>query len=86
MTLYNAKSTSSPHEIIVTKFDDDFVPEDNSTYNVTRSTCTCPAGLRPTCRHRKMWPILMTLKDLGQFWDYDKEQVVKGPESQDAEA
>lgn len=81
MTYYNSKSGASASEIIVTKFDDDFHPvtshEGIASYTTTRDTCTCPAGHRPTCRHRQMWPILMTIKDLYQFYDFETGHVVK---------
>ena len=32
------------------KFDLDLNPE--ACYEVTNATCTCPAGKRPTCKHR----------------------------------
>ena len=67
MSLYNCKQEGSSYRI--TKFDPDLNPE--GSYLVTPSNCECPAGVRPTCRHRKM---LSTIKDRANtewFYDYD---------------
>ncbi len=52
MILYNCKSI--PPHYRITKFDDDMNPI--GSYAVTMTTCDCPAGVRPTCRHRQMLP------------------------------
>lgn len=73
MSLYNSKTEG--HSLRVTKFDIDLNPE--SSYLTTAENCECPAGVRSTCRHRQMYPILRTIADLPQFWDYEAERVVQ---------
>ena len=62
----------------VAKFDEDlnFLEE----YNLTElpggaMICNCPAGGRPTCRHRKMLRIFQAQKriDSGWFLNFDKD-------------
>ncbi len=69
--LYSLRTTSKG--FIVTKFDDDFNVE--SYYEMTQSDgelhCGCPAGARPTCRHRQMFPQLVDRPDSGWFLDFD---------------
>ncbi len=64
MTLYNLRSPST-----ITKFDADGNPE--ASYEVSRDSCTCPAGHRPTCRHRQMLSSLLPIIDTIFMWDYD---------------
>ncbi len=52
MALYNCKSADGSYRI--TKFDTDLNPE--GSYLVSDEACECPAGVRPTCRHRQMLP------------------------------
>lgn len=52
MPLYNCKPEGDSHRI--TKFDSDFNVE--SSYLTNGRECECPAGHRPTCRHRQMLP------------------------------
>lgn len=63
---------------IVTKFDDDFNIE--SYYEMTVSDgvvrCGCPAGAREICRHRQMFPDLLTRLDTAWFLDFDTRQWV----------
>jgi hypothetical protein len=70
MTLYNLKSTPSG-DYRITKFTTDLEVE--SSYTLTRTECTCPAGALPTCRHRKMLPAMLAegICDSGEFMDYD---------------
>ena len=49
---YNCRHDGDQYRI--TKFDTDLNVE--STYLCTTSACECPAGVRPTCRHRQMLP------------------------------
>lgn len=79
MTLYNAKTEG--HSLRVTKFDSDLNPE--SSYLTTSELCECPAGVRSTCRHRQMYPILRTIADKNEFWDFDAERVIKGSHEND---
>lgn len=51
-SLYNCKSLPPDQGFRIAKFDADFNCE--ASYETTNATCTCPAGVRPTCRHRKM--------------------------------
>src|SRR5207253_1182194 len=54
MTLYSLRSPAT-----VTKWDSLGNPQ--ASYEVSRDSCTCPAGHRPTCRHRLMLPNLLTV-------------------------
>lgn len=49
----------------ITKFTDGDV---ESSYITTRSTCNCPAGQRPTCRHRQMLPAFLNLGVVNTQW------------------
>lgn len=73
MILYNLKSIPGPeHKFIITKFDDDFNP--GPVYIVGRDTCDCPAGVRDTCRHRKMLPLMLNRVDSSWFYCFDDKQ------------
>ena len=66
MTFYNLRSNPPgdlPYQII--KFDDALNPE--SVYNVGKTVCECPAGVRLTCRHRQMLPKLIERVDTAWF-------------------
>lgn len=65
--LYNCHHDGDQYRI--TKFVDGN-PE--SSYLTTHSECQCPAGVRPTCRHRDMMMNLLPLVDTCYFWDYDR--------------
>lgn len=72
MILYNLKSEISHANVIsyrITKFDEDLNPE--SSYIVHNEVCECPAGVRPTCRHRVMLPIMLPHVDTEWFYNYD---------------
>lgn len=76
MTLYNCKSEIDGlgdfwHRI--TKFDDDMNVE--ASYKVTLAGCDCPAGKRPTCRHRKMLPNFIRARavNTAMFYDFDRD-------------
>lgn len=64
MTLYNLRSPD-----IVTKFDADGNVE--ASYETSFESCTCPAGHRPTCRHRQMLPYLQPYMDSHWFLNWD---------------
>lgn len=70
--VYNLRSHKLDN-FIVTKFDDDFNIE--SYYEMTVADgevrCGCPAGVRPTCRHRQMFAQLLTRLDTAWFLDFD---------------
>lgn len=67
--LYNAKRAGDAYR--VTKFVDD---EPEGSYITTLTTCDCPAGIRPVCRHRQMLPKFMEREaiDTGWFFDFDR--------------
>jgi hypothetical protein len=75
MTLYNLKSALDDFRI--TKFTKDLDvessyligPDEHGTVN-----CECPAGTRPTCRHRQMLPTLLAhhMVDSELFWDFER--------------
>lgn len=73
MILYNLRSdTSGAYRI--TKFVDG---EAEGSYVVSNKTCECPAGPRPTCRHRQMLPTMLgrQLLDAPWFWDFDRKAI-----------
>jgi len=72
MALYNLRSSDGDWRI--TKFDNDLNPE--SSYLVSAEACECPAGVRPTCRHRQMLPKLLAAQaeDSPMFYDFDHDQ------------
>ncbi len=68
--VYNLRTIPSGWQ--VTKFDDDFNVE--SSYEMTQDDelrCGCPAGARPTCRHRQMFSQLLDRVDTAWFLDFD---------------
>ena len=74
MTLYSAKTSDGSFRI--TKFDGDLNPE--ASYLTSPEACECPAGVRPTCRHRQMLPEFLARDavDSPLFLDWDKRQWV----------
>jgi len=80
MSLYNVKSIGSDTSYQITKFDEDFVPD--TTYEVSLSECSCPAGVRPTCRHRQMLPefIAEGTIDTNKMYRYETHEWINGPE------
>lgn len=77
-TLYSAKSTIDKDGTLayrITKFVDGEV---ESSYLTTPATCDCPAGVRPSCRHRQMLPAMITEKIINThfFYDFDRKLVV----------
>jgi hypothetical protein len=73
MTFYNLRSNPSPNlPYTIIKFDADLNPE--STYNLGRTICECPAGHRPTCRHRSMLPILLEKIDTAWFFCFETKR------------
>lgn len=74
MILYNCKaSLDRDDSFVVTKFDADMNIE--SSYLTSLSECECPAGVRPTCRHRQMLPhfIASGRADSEWFFCYDDQ-------------
>ena len=83
-SLYSLRSTPKEGEFIVMKFDSDYEVE--SVYALSAGLCVCPAGHKPTCRHRKMLPMFLAQHhvDDGWFLDWDTRLWRKplGPESE----
>lgn len=77
--LYNCRHSGDEYKI--TKFDSHFSPEGDSSYLLSLTECTCPAGHRPTCRHREMLPKFIQRGHIGDewFWDHDRGGWVQGP-------
>lgn len=44
-----------------------------SSYLTTFDQCECPAGVRPSCRHRQMLPQMLAAEIVNThwFWDFD---------------
>lgn len=72
--LYNCRHDGDQYRI--TKFDADV--NVISSYRCTTSECECPAGVRPTCRHREMLPKFLWREHVGGNWmlDYDRDRWV----------
>ena len=75
MTLYNLKSSDGAWRI--TKFTNDLEVE--SSYITSLQECECPAGSRPTCRHRQMLPKMLNVgaEDSGMFYDFERDQFLE---------
>lgn len=72
-TLYSLRThidAEGRDSYVITKFVDGEV---ESSYNLTRSACSCPAGHRPQCRHRTMLPQMLNeqIVNTHYFWDHD---------------
>ena len=67
MILY--KLSKSNIGFIIAKFDDDFNVE--SVYELTHSSCSCPRGKAPTCRHRQMLPAMLDKVDTEWFYCFE---------------
>lgn len=86
MALYNLRSSDGDWRI--TKFTNDLDVE--SSYLVSRDACECPAGHRPSCRHRQMLPRMLAAQaeDSPMFYDFDNDRWLAptgSPEIIDAE-
>jgi hypothetical protein len=53
----------------ITKLDEDYQIE--SSYTVSKHECDCPAGTRPTCRHRQMLPFFLAKGHIDNGWMLD---------------
>jgi hypothetical protein len=57
----------------ITKFEDG---NPTSSYLCSAEACECPAGVRPTCRHRQMLPEMIAANivntHLFMHWDVDR--------------
>jgi hypothetical protein len=69
-TLYNCRHAGDQYRI--TKFDADLNVV--SSYLCTTSECECPAGVRPTCRHREMLPRFIHREHIGDGWMLDHDR------------
>src|SRR5258707_12929740 len=69
-TLYNCHSEGSQYRI--TKFDE--LGNVESTYLCTTTSCECPAGHRPSCRHRHMLPRFIAKDAVNSFYFYDYDR------------
>lgn len=67
--LYNAKTDGDHYRI--TKFSDGEV---ESSYLCSTTECQCPAGQRPSCRHRLMLPMFIARGAVNSFWFLDFER------------
>lgn len=67
VTLYNCRKAGD--QFRVTKFDDGMNVE--SSYLCTETKCECPAGVRPSCRHREMLPKFIQRQHIGDEWFFD---------------
>lgn len=74
MPTYNCKHSGDQYRI--TKFNRDGDTE--SSYLCSHHECECPAGVRPTCRHRQMLPLFLELNlvDTQWFIDWDNHRTV----------
>jgi len=72
-TLYSLRThlTANGDRYFITKFVDGEV---ESAYACTPIECECPAGVRPSCRHRQMLPQMLAhgLVNTHWFWDFDR--------------
>jgi hypothetical protein len=69
MELYSLKSTTTPGQFQITKFDKNLEVESN--YLVSNNECACPRGDRPTCRHRAMLSLFRQHKHINDGWFLD---------------
>ncbi len=69
-TLYNCHTDGDQYRI--TKFDS--LGNVESTYLCTVDECECPAGFRPSCRHRHMLPRFIAKEAVNSFWFYDYDR------------
>lgn len=72
-TIYSFKTEIdhlSIERVRVSKFVDG---ELESSYLTTHDECDCPAGVRPSCRHRQMLPQAQAagIVNTHWFWDFD---------------
>lgn len=69
-SLYNCKHSGDQYRI--SKFNSDFDVE--ASYLCNETACECPAGHRPTCRHREMLPKFIAREAVGTSWFYDHDR------------
>lgn len=66
LSLYTLHSTPTDGEFIIQKFDTGYNNE--SVYALSLTTCTCPQGHKPKCRHRTMLGFFLQHKHIGDGW------------------
>lgn len=80
-SLYTIRATSDS-TYSITKLDEDLNPE-GEIYHISElgptgadMICTCPAGAKPTCRHRQMLRLFQAEDriDKGWLYHFDKKQ------------
>lgn len=76
MILYNCVTNidrEGQQRYKITKFNDGDV---ESSYFCSSTECECPAGVRPSCRHRQMLPEMIARHMVNShlFWDFDRRQ------------
>ena len=59
-------------EYMITKMDN--LGNVESSYLCTQEECTCPAGVRPTCRHRQMLPKFLSREAVNTQWAFDYDR------------
>ncbi len=59
-------------EYRISKMDD--LGNIESSYLCSEEECTCPAGVRPTCRHRAMLPKFLRREAVNTGWAYDYDR------------
>ena len=72
MTLYSLRHDGDQYRI--TKLTNDLEVE--SSYLMTAEECECPAGHRPTCRHRQMFRSMLPIVNTHWFMDWDGGKVI----------
>jgi hypothetical protein len=68
LTLYSIRThidAAGASGYYITKFVDGEV---ESAYRTSREACECPAGVRPTCRHRQMLPHMLNAGIVNTHW------------------
>jgi hypothetical protein len=66
MDLYALHSTPTDGEFIIQKFDTDYTCQ--SVYACSLTTCMCPQGHKPKCRHRTMLSMFLAHGHIGDGW------------------
>ena len=66
MIFYNCKPALDDGRYVITKFSTDLDVE--SSYTTSIDECECPAGVRPSCRHRQMLPHFIASGHIADDW------------------
>lgn len=73
-TLYSCKSEidhAGNTNFRITKFDGDMNVESSYIVHGSNLICNCPAGVRPSCRHRDMLPKFIARGAVNSMWMFD---------------